>query len=123
MSRESERFAVSARLRSFRYAFAGVLTLLREQHNARLHLLATGAVVALAWVLEVSRGDWLVLLLTMALVWLAEALNSALEYLCDAAVPDQHDLIRKAKDVAAAGVLICAGFAVVIAALVFLPYL
>jgi diacylglycerol kinase (ATP) len=119
----SEPFSVATRLRSFGFAFAGLVTLLREQHNARLHLLATVAVVVLAFGLGVSRTHWLVLLLTMAVVWLAEALNSALEYLCDAAVPQQHELIRKAKDVAAAGVLVCAGFAVVIAALVFLPYL
>jgi diacylglycerol kinase (ATP) len=119
----SEPFSVTARLRSFGFAFSGLLTLLLEQHNARLHLLASVAVVVLALVLDVSRGDWLVLLLTIALVWLAEALNSALEYLCDAAVPERNPLIRKAKDVAAAGVLICAAFAVVIAALVFIPYL
>ncbi|MCZ6830060.1 MAG: diacylglycerol kinase family protein [Gammaproteobacteria bacterium] len=121
--RESEPFSVAARLRSFVFAFAGLATLLREQPNARLHLLATVAVVVLALVLDVSRTHWLVLLLTMALVWVAEALNSALEYLCDAAVPEPHELIGKAKDVAAAGVLIAAGFAVTIAALVFLPYL
>jgi diacylglycerol kinase len=118
----SEPFSVAARLRSFGFALAGLATLLREQHNARLHLLATAGVVVLALALEVSNTHWLALLLTLALVWLAEALNSALEYVCDAAVPEQHELIRKAKDVAAAGVLICAGFAVAIAALVFLPY-
>ena len=118
-----EPFSVAARLRSFRYAFAGVATLLREQHNARLHLLATIGVITVALWLDVSRAHWLVLLLTMALVWLAEALNSALEYLCDAALPEHNELVGKAKDVAAAGVLICAGFAVVVAGLVFLPYL
>ena len=90
-------------MRSFGFALAGLATLLREQHNARLHLLATVAVVVLALALDVSRNHWLVLLLTMAVVWLAEALNSALEYVCDAAVPEQHELIGKAKDVAAAG--------------------
>jgi diacylglycerol kinase (ATP) len=118
----NEPFSIKSRLRSFGFAFTGVFTLLREQHNARLHLLATVAVVVLALVLDVGRGDWLALLLTVALVWLAEALNSALEYLCDAAVPEQNDLIRKAKDVAAGGVLICSGVAVVVGAIVFLPY-
>jgi diacylglycerol kinase len=119
----TERFSVTARLRSFRFAFAGVCTLLRDQHNARLHLLATLVVVVLAVLMEVSHTHWMVLLLTMALVWLAEALNSALEYLCDAAVPGHNDLVGKAKDVAAGGVLICSVFAVAVAGLVFLPYL
>ena len=117
----TEPFSVAARLRSFRYAFAGIATLLREQHNARLHLLASVAVIGLGLALQISRADWLAVLLAMALVWLAEAMNSALEYLCDAAVPEEHALIRKAKDVAAGGVLICALFAVVVAGLVFLP--
>ena len=59
----------------------------------------------------------------MALVWLAEGMNTALEHMCDAAVPEQHPLIGKAKDVAAASVLVTAGFAAAIGLLVFLPYL
>jgi diacylglycerol kinase (ATP) len=114
-------FSVSERLRSFRFALAGIRTLLAEQHNARIHLLATVVVVAAAAYFDVSPAEWLALMLAVALVWLAEAMNSALEYLCDAAVPEQHALIRKAKDVAAGGVLICAGFAAVVAAVVFLP--
>lgn len=119
----SGRFSIGKRLASFAPALAGVKTLLLETHNARLHLLATGLVLALAFYCDVSRLDWLALVITIALVWLAEAMNSALEYLCDAAVPEQHPLIAKAKDVAAGGVLICSGFAVSVAALVFLPYL
>ena len=110
------------RLTAFRHAFRGVSTLLRETVHARIHLLATGLVLLLAWSLGLSIADWQALLLTIALVWLAEEMNSALEYLCDAAVPEQHPLIGKAKDVAAGAVLICAGFAVVMAALVFGPY-
>ena len=119
----SAGFSLRARLQSFRFALAGLRTLLLEQHNTRIHLLATVLVLLLAWLLEVTAPEWLALLLTIALVWLAEAMNTALEYLADAAVPQQHDLIRKAKDVAAAGVLICALVAVAVAALVFLPRL
>ena len=50
-------------------------------------------------------------------------MNTALEYLCDAAVPEQHPLIGKAKDVAAGTVLITALFAVIMAGLIFIPYL
>ncbi|MCX2979258.1 diacylglycerol kinase family protein [Halieaceae bacterium IMCC14734] len=111
-----------ARVRSFGYAFQGLATLVREQHNARIHVAATLVVAAAGWNFEVSRLEWVILLLTVALVWLSEAMNSALEYLADATVPEQHPLVGKAKDVAAAGVLICAGVAVLVAALVFIPY-
>ncbi len=110
------------RLRSFGFAFKGLATLLREQPHAQLHLLATLSVLALGYWLQLSRGDWQALLLVVALVWLAEAMNTALEYLCDAVHPQQHPLIGKAKDVAAAGVLICALFAIAMAGLIFGPY-
>ena len=119
----SERFSLRARLNSFRHAFAGLATLVREQHNARIHLLATFLVVALGLWLELARADWIAVSLAVGLVWLAEAMNSALEYLCDAAVPDHHELIARAKDVAAAGVLISALIAVAVGLLVFLPHL
>jgi diacylglycerol kinase len=106
---------------AFGYALRGVVTLLKEPH-AQLHALATALVVTLGLVLGLARHDWQVLLLVIALVWLAEGLNTALEYLCDAAVPEQHPLIGHAKDVAAGAVLICAGFAVIQAGLIFLPY-
>lgn len=114
---------LSDRIASFGYAFRGIATLLREQVNARLHALATVLVVGLGLALDIERTDWQVLVLTMALVWLAEGLNTALEYLSDAAVPEHHPLIGKAKDVAAGAVLLAAGFAVVMAGLIFLPYL
>jgi diacylglycerol kinase (ATP) len=118
----SKPFSLAARLGSFRHALAGLATLLREEHNARIHLLATVVVLGLAGWLDVSRGEWLALLFAIALVWLAEAMNTALEHLCDALVPEPHQKIARAKDVAAAGVLICAAVAAVVGALVFLPY-
>lgn len=112
---------LSQRCESFVYAFKGVVTLVKEQPNAQLHALATVGVFALGFYCEISRGEWRSLILIVSLVWLAEGLNSALEYLADAAVPEHHPLIAKAKDVAAGAVLITALFAVVMAGLIFLP--
>jgi diacylglycerol kinase len=79
------------------------------------------AVIALGLYLELPRGDWVFLLFAVGLVWMAEALNSAVEYLADAAVPEQHPLVKKAKDVAAAGVLLASLAAALVGAMVFLP--
>ncbi len=111
------------RIRSFGHAANGVKLLLLEEPHARLHLLATLLVLSAGWWFELGRADWQVLLLTIALVWLAEGLNTALENLSDAAVPEHHPLIAKAKDVAAGAVLIAAGLAVAMAGLIFFPYL
>ncbi|MBQ0759083.1 MAG: diacylglycerol kinase (ATP) [Zhongshania sp.] len=115
-------FSVRARMDSFRYAFNGLMTMIFEQHNARIHLVATMAVVALGVLTGLKSLEWMMILLAITLVWMAEALNTALESLADAAVPEAHDLVRKAKDVAAAGVLIAAAFALIVALWAFWPF-
>jgi diacylglycerol kinase (ATP) len=116
-------FSLGARLRSFSFAFAGVRELLRNEHNAWIHAIATiGAVVA-GVVLNISREDWRWLILAIALVWISEAFNTALERLCDVVSTERNDGIRIAKDVAAGAVLISAVFAAVIGLMTFTPYL
>jgi len=118
---EREPFSLAARARSFVHAFRGVGRLLATQHNARIHLVATTAVLGLAWLLELGRSDWAALLTAVALVWIAEAFNTSIEDLCDHVEPEQQPLIGHAKDVAAAGVLIAAAIAAVIGLLVLGP--
>ena len=115
--------SVAARLRSFVFAGRGLVTMLRSQHNAWIHALATLLTLALAAWLGVSRAEWAVLILAIIAVWAAEAFNTALEFLADAVSAEFHPLVEKAKDVAAGGVLICALGAVALALLVFGPYL
>lgn len=116
-------FSIQARLRSFVYAGRGIRTMLVSQHNARIHALATLLVVGAGLALSVTRIEWLILILTMVSVWTAEALNTAVEFLCDVASPEFHPLVEKAKDVAAGAVLICAAGALATALLVFGPRL
>jgi len=116
-------FSWAARLRSFAYAARGLGIVLGSQHNAWIHLVATLLVIGAGLGLGVARGEWLALVLAMTLVWSAEAFNTAVELLADASTPEFHPLIEKAKDVAAGAVLICALGALVVAALVFVPYL
>ena len=116
-------FRLRARLASFRYAFAGLRTMLRTQHNAWVHVAATALVTLLGWIVGLSAADWKWLVATITIVWFAEAMNTAFEYLCDVVSPDHNDAVRHAKDIAAAAVLLCAMGAVVMGALIFGPYL
>jgi diacylglycerol kinase (ATP) len=116
-------FALGDRLRSFKDAATGVLTMLSGQHNAWIHAIATVCVVALGLWLHLRAESWCFLVLAMVVVWVAEALNTAFEALCDVASPDFHPLVKKSKDVAAGAVLLSAIGAVVVGLLVFLPYL
>lgn len=111
------------RLRSFAYAWSGLGVLLRTQHNAWIHAVATVLVIGVALYVGVNAYEWLWLVLAMALVWMAEAFNTALELLADAITREQHPLIGRAKDVAAGAVLIAALGALIIGALVLGPHL
>ena len=86
-----------------------------------MHLVATVLVVAAGAVLGVSHLEWVALVLAIASVWFAEALNTAFELLCDVTQPDFHPVVKKAKDVSAGAVLLAAIGAVVIGGLVFGP--
>lgn len=119
--RVPEGFSLVRRLRSFGFAFNGVCTLLQSQHNAWLHAVATLGVLVGAGVAGLGRFEWLALVFAIVSVWAAEALNTAFEFLCDVASPEFHPLVARAKDVAAAAVLICALGAVAVAGLVFAP--
>ena len=118
---ERESFSLAARVRSFGHAFRGVRRLLATQHNAWIHLAATTAVLGLAVSLGLGRSEWVALLVAVAMVWVAEAFNTAIEHLCDRVSPEHDPLIGHAKDVAAGGVLIAAGVASLIGLLVLGP--
>ena len=115
-------FSLTARLRSFGYALTGVAHLIRNEHNAWIHFLATVVVISLACFYSVSSSDWAFLVLAISIVWLAEGMNTAIERLADVVSQDPHPLIAQAKDVAAGAVLLAAIGAVIIACLVFYPY-
>lgn len=112
-------FGFTGRVRSFRFAFRGIALMLRTQHNAWIHAAATVAVVAAGVVLHVSAADWLWITVAVVMVWVAEALNTAFEFLADATVAEFHPLVRNAKDVAAGAVLISAIGAATIGVIVF----
>ena len=116
-------FSIKKRVRSFNHAFHGVGILLKTQHNAWIHLLATLIVTVAAAMLGLSEAEWALLVIAISLVWLAEALNTAIEFLADAVTTDFHPLLGKAKDVAAGGVLIAACGAVLIGTMIFGPRL
>jgi len=113
-----------SRLRSsFRYAFAGIFHTLRTQPNARIHLGVIVAVVGLGLWLGLSLVEWAVIVLTFAVVFMAEMFNSAIETTIDLASPELHPLAKIGKDVAAGAVLVGAILAVVIGVLLLGPRL
>ena len=119
----SKPFSIAARLNSFRFAFAGIWTLLKTQHNMRIHLVAAVLAIGCGVYVGLTRIEWCIVILTIMAVWVAEACNTAIEFLADRVSTDHHPLIKNAKDIAAAAVLITAIGAVIIGAIIFLPYM
>jgi diacylglycerol kinase (ATP) len=114
---------LAARVRSFGYAIKGIMTLVGTQPHAQLHLLATILVVAAGWIVHLRRWEWVAIMLCIGMVWMAEALNTAIEFLADEVTLERRERIGKAKDVAAGGVLITALVSVAVAVLVFFNHL
>lgn len=106
------------------HAAAGIATMLREERNMRFHVLAAVAALLLGWWCQISSSDWLWLLLVIFLVFAAEFLNTVTEAVTDVMVNHQYNVdVKKAKDVAAGGVLLAAGFAVIVGMIIFGPHL
>lgn len=112
---------LTRRLHSFVYAFRGLAVLLKTQHNARIHAIATTLVIAAGLLFRISPTEWCLIGLATACVWVTEALNTSIEFLVDLVSPDHQPLAAKAKDVAAGAVLVAAIGSLVVGIFVFGP--
>lgn len=110
-------------LASFGWAWAGIRAAFATQRNLRVHALAAGLASGLSLALGISRLEWALLVLTMALVVVAEMLNTALEATLDLISRERQPQIKFAKDVAAGAVLLAALAAVLVGLLIWGPYL
>lgn len=109
------------RSQAFRYAFAGWWFVIRTQRNAWIHTIASLLALMTCFWLRLPPRDWAVIVLAMAMVWMAEFINTALEAVVDLASPGSHFLAKVGKDVGAAAVLIAATSAAVVGLLIMGP--
>lgn len=114
-------FSLRNRIKSFSYAFQGIKTFFLTQHNAWIHAMATIIVIILGNIVALSTNEWCWIILSIALVFITEMLNTAIEFLTDIVSPEYHPLAKKTKDVAAGGVLVSAIIAVILGLLIFVP--
>jgi diacylglycerol kinase len=112
----------NSRVKAFGHAFSGWWFVIRTQRNAWIHMVVSIAVILMSFLLHINATSWALILLAIALVWIAEFLNTALEAVVDlASNHQQHELARVGKDVGAAAVLIAAVISVIIGLLVLGP--
>jgi diacylglycerol kinase (ATP) len=111
----------SSRAASFRYAFHGWHYALRTQKNVWIHSAIATAVLIVGLWLQLPARDWAVLILTTAMVFASEFMNTSIEAVVDLASPDHHPLAKIAKDVGAASVLVAALAAIFVGLLILGP--
>jgi len=110
-----------SRWRSVAYALTGIAWMLRFQANTRIMSAATVAVLIAGWQAEIDAMRWAVLILAVALVWIAEFVNAAIEAVANIAAPEYHPLAKVGKDVAAGAVLLASLAALLVGALILAP--
>lgn len=107
--------------KGFAYAFAGIRDTYKTEPNFRFHFFAMIFAVLLGFFLSLSVFEWLWIFLVIALVIGMELMNTALEALSDLVSQQYNPLIKKAKDAAAAAVLVLSIFALLVGFLIFVP--
>ncbi|MFA5927335.1 MAG: diacylglycerol kinase family protein [Patescibacteria group bacterium] len=117
-----KRFNWKKFARSFHYAFRGVIFLLVSEQNARVHAVITILVGVFAYVFGVARLEAAILFMAVVLVFAIEIINTAIEKTLDLCHPENHRVVAAVKDAMAGAVLISTIIAVVVASLIFLPY-
>jgi Diacylglycerol kinase len=118
-----KRFSLASRLSSFKYAFDGIFTMIKEEHNSRIHLFAAVLAILLGIFLGLNVIEWSLIIIIISLVFITELVNSAIEKIVDIIDPEMNPRIKIIKDFAAASVLISAIISVIIGGFIFIPKL
>lgn len=114
----SKRFSIL----SFKYAFEGLISAFKEEPNLKFHFLAGILIIILGLVLQISKTDWITLIILIGFVIAVELTNTAVEVVVDGLTQDQHPAAKVAKDISAGAVLVASVTAAVAGILIFLPY-
>lgn len=110
-------------IKSFSYAIAGLKSAFLSEGNLRIHVFMSIIVLALGFILQIGRIEFIVVLLLIGGMITIELLNTAIEKVVDLVTSEFHPLAKLAKDIAAGAVLIYAITSVIIGVIIFFPYL
>jgi len=107
--------------RSFKAAFEGIASTYKKEQNIKIHTIISLIVVLGGFIFKINYIEWLVCLVLIGFVMMAEFFNTAIEYVVDLASPEIHPLAKAAKDTASAGVLMMAIISALIGCVIFIP--
>ncbi|MHB9019294.1 MAG: diacylglycerol kinase family protein [Minisyncoccota bacterium] len=118
-----KEFSVTKRVKSFAHAGRGLLVFMKSTHNAWIHIAIFILAIFLGFYFKITYLEWAMVILVSGLVFVTEAINTAIEIDMNLTSPGHHPYARDTKDVAAGAVLISAFTAIIIGVLVFGHYL
>ena len=107
--------------RSFKAAFEGIASTYKKEQNIKIHTIISMIVILGGIIFKINYIEWLVCLVLIGFVLMAEFFNTAIEYVVDLASPNIHPLAKAAKDTASAGVLMMAIISALIGCVIFIP--
>lgn len=108
-------------INSFKYAFTGMWSAYKSEKNMKIHIAVAILVILFGVFLQISTYEWLACTVCFAMVIGSEMFNTAIETVVDIAMPKKDERAKKAKDVAAGGVLVFAIGSAIIGSIIFIP--
>ena len=123
IQQKNSPFSIKARLKSFAFAWNGIIQFFKKEHNAQLHLASSLLVIALALYVRVNSTEALLLVFAMAFVWITEMVNTAIEKAMDFITLEKNSQVKLIKDLAAGAVLVASITALLTGSIIFIPKL
>lgn len=108
-------------LKSFKYAFDGICTGIKEEQNMKIHITIMILVIIFGIMLKISKMEWIICIILFGLVISMELINTAIENTVDLVTKEKNEQAKIAKDVAAGAVLVSAIASAIIGLIIFVP--
>lgn len=123
MKFEKDNSFFSGRFKSIGFAIKGALKLVTTEHSVMVQFSIAILITIAGIYFNITKEEWLIQTLAIGLVLAIEGLNTAVEKVADFVHPDFHERIGFIKDIAAGAVFFAALTAIIIGAIIYIPYL
>ncbi len=106
-------------VRSFRYAIEGMLEAVGGERNIKVQLVVGAVAIVVGALVGLDALSWALIALCIGMVLTAELINTSIESIVDLATSELHPLAKRAKDIAAASVLVLSVTAAIVGVIVY----
>lgn len=119
--KRKKQFGIKKQLYNFKYCFDGIFYALTNEQSMISHFLIAFVTIVLGFLVKLSKWEWFLVIILIALVIAVEFINTSIEAVVDMVMPDIHPLAKIAKDTASAAVLVVAIAALIIGLIIYIP--